>query len=231
MTTTAQGATLVTPDPSFATIEGGQSNIFPIGSSASSIPIYQQVFGSSLFTQGPILISSFAFRANGGESPSVVQSINLASLQVIMSTTSAAVDSLSTTFASNLGGDQTVVINSVSGFSQPTTLTKSNGLTYDFDYVFTFSTPFLYDPSQGNLIFEIDNTYGSGSWFRQFDALISSTDQTSRAFQGSTSNADTFGLVVQFTYTTPTPEPEMLSLLFGSLLGLGALRLASSRRK
>lgn len=31
--------------------------------------------------------------------------------------------------------------------------------------------------------------------------------------------------------TLVTPEPEMLSLLFGSLLGLGALRLASSRRK
>jgi hypothetical protein len=193
-------------------------------------PRYQQIFGSSLFGTSPILITSFAFRADGTENPAA-QTINLASLQVIMSTTTAAVNSLSTTFASNLGGDATVVINSVSSFSQPGALVKTNGITYDFDYLFTFATPFLYDPTQGNLIFDMQTTFGAGTWSRIFDAVNNNTDQTSRAFQATAAGTGTEGLVVQFTYTTPTPEPEMLSLLFASLMGLGALRFASSRKK
>lgn len=226
--TAAYGATLVTPSPALVNTEGNFNNQFPIGGSNTPNVRYQQVFGSSLFGTSPILISSFAFRADGGQTPAAVN-INLASLQVIMSTTTAAVDGLSTNLALNLGGDQTVVINSVSSFSQPGTLVKTNGITYDFDYVFTFATPFLYDPTQGNLIFDIQRTFNAGTWFRAFDAVFA-TDQTSKAYDSGTPNTDSTGLVVQFTYT-PAPEPEMLSLLFASLMGLGALRFASSRKK
>lgn len=227
---TAYGATLVTPNPALVNTEGNVNNGLPIGFNFISPLRYQQIFGSSLFGTSPILITSFAFRANGNEIPAA-QTINLASLQVIMSTTSAAVDGLSTTFASNLGGDATVVINSVSSFSQPGALVKTNGITYDFDYLFTFATPFLYDPTQGNLIFDMQTTFGAGTWIRSFDAVDSTTDQTSRAYLTTAAGQDTNGLVVQFTYTTPTPEPEVLSLLFASLMGLGALHFASSRKK
>ena len=229
---TAYGATLVTPDPILVNTEGNSSSTRPIGLSVTPVLEYQQVFGSSLFGTSPVLISSFAFRLDVGYVPGPISPINLTSLQVIMSTTSAGVDGLSTTLASNLGGDQTVVINNPSGFSQPSTTVKTNGITYDFNYVFTFATPFLYDPTQGNLLFDIQSTFGAGFWNNAFDATLSNTDQTSTAFTTSgTPATSTLGLVVQFTYTTPTPEPEMLSLLFASLMGLGALRYASSRKK
>ena len=230
---TAYGATLVTPDPLLVNTEGNAASLRPIGSIFTPTLEYQQVFGSGLFGTSPILISSFAFRLDRGYTPnSPVSPIILNSLQVTMSTTSAAVDGLSTSLTSNLGSDATVVISSPSSLSQPSTSVRTNGITYDFDYIFTFATPFLYDPTQGNLLFDIQSTFGAGFWNNAFDATLSNTDQTSTAFTTSgTPATSTLGLVVQFTYTTPTPEPEMLSLLFASLMGLGALRYASSRKK
>ncbi len=74
-------------------------------------------------------------------------------LQIHASTTNRSATGLSTTFAENLGTNNTLV------FSGPLTWTTANlpglGNTRQFDYVFPFTTPFLYDPAAGNLLLDI----------------------------------------------------------------------------
>ena len=124
-------------------------------------------------------------------------------LQVDLSTTRAAPDGLSAIFADNLGADRTTVFN-----GQWTIATTNNGM---FDLTLNFTTPFLYNPSNGNLLLDVRN-FGGGtidvpnSIFVAFDAQNTAGDTTSRAYSGSlngvtltTGIADTLGLVTRFT--------------------------------
>ena len=166
----AKADTIVAP-AGFENVEGGADNSYPIGNSGINAVPYQQIFDASLFGSSPILISSFAFRADDIMPLASGNIIDLASLQVTMSTTSKLVDGLDTTIANNLGIDATMVINDTGGRKLSSDLSKDeNGITYDFDYIFAFDAPFLYDPDQGNLIFQIDATYGPASWITVFDA-------------------------------------------------------------
>jgi cell wall-associated NlpC family hydrolase len=79
----------------------------------------------------------------------------MSSVQITLSTTSSGPNSLSSTFANNIGPDETLV------YSGPLTLstnsTSSNGTTADFDITIPLQTPFFYDPSKGNLLFDLKN--------------------------------------------------------------------------
>lgn len=224
----AKADTLVAPVV-YENVEGSSANFFPVGRADFSASPYQQIYDASLFGVSPILISSFAFRADGVIGTADI--INLASLQVIMSTTSKLVDGLGATPTNNLGIDATMVINDLDGRQLSSDLSKDeNGVTYDFDYIFAFDVPFLYDPSQGNLIFQIDTVHGVGDWFTYFDATDSPTDGTSRGYLPPPPfpfSTDTIGLVTQFTFE-PVSEPSLLGLLGIGLVGAG---FAYKRRK
>ena len=111
-----------------------------------------QVFDASQFAgiNGPIRITQFANRPDAEPGPSGPR---FASLKVFLSTTTNAVADLSTTFADNIGLDNTLV------FSGTLALQTANlpgpGDTKQFDIVFPFTTPFLYDPAAGNLLIDV----------------------------------------------------------------------------
>jgi Ca2+-binding RTX toxin-like protein len=167
------------------------------------------VFAASEFAalSGPSLITEIAVRPDAIFGTPFT--VTIAAIQINLSTTGAAPDGLSLTFADNVGADDTVVftgsLSLTSGFTGPPAGPK------DFDYIIPLQTPFLYDPSAGNLLLEVRNLSGALA-FTAFDAQFASGDSVSRMFsnpfvgQDATSTtgfADTLGLVVRFTAIPP----------------------------
>ena len=205
------GLGVVTPVPSHAvieivvpngqaTIEGNSNNLAPF-SLASFVPSqrYQQVFAASEFAvlSGPQLITQISFRPDaefGGAFSSTIPDI-----QINLSTTSAQPDSLSMILANNIGPDDTMV------FSGSLSLSSADsgplGGPKDFDIVIALQTPFLYDPSVGDLLLDV-RAFSTGIT-TAFDSEFPSGDPTSRSVGPMVNSAvggtDTLGLVAQFT--------------------------------
>jgi hypothetical protein len=191
---------------------------------------FQEDFGSGQFLGigGDLLISQLAFRAAPDSGP-VNASISSASFS--LSTTPYAPNNggsntlLTDTFATNLGPDNTVV------YSGPVSLVSPGCTTSvcPFDIVVSFTTPFLYNPSQGKLLLYLQAT--------GFTATEGSLDAESFNFPPGGSVASLFGAsgdvsdtvntagdIVQFGYTlVPSPEPGTLMPAFVALLACVAL--------
>ena len=135
---------------------------------------------------------------------------------------------MSTTFASNVGSDDTVVFEGPLSLSSA--FTGPAGGPKDFDIVIRLMTPFTYDPGAGNLLLDVRN-FGGGTTV-QFDAEYTAGDAISRAYSGTGVDAatayetDTVGLITEFQFGGPTtPEPGSLALLAaGGVPLLGVLR-------
>lgn len=226
-----QAGTIVVPG-SDASTEGNTDNGFPfnISSNALASQRYQQVYASSAFGGGPILISGIDFRpdANVGHAFSTT----LSSIRIDLSTTSAAVDALSLTFANNLGADNTTVFGTAplsisSAFAGPA------GGPMAFDIHIEFTTSFLYNPANGNLLLDVRN-FGAGST-SQFDAEnpggVMSRISTFDSGGGSATAdfADGLGLVTQFDVSQGVPEPSTGLLMGGALAGVFLIGRARRR--
>jgi hypothetical protein len=147
------GKKAVVIPPVYTDVEGGG------GSSVLQHDIrLQNVYSSAIFPSGKVLkIRELRFRPSaifGGEF-----SATIADLQINLSTTQAAVDGLSATFADNVGTNDTVVFNGSvdvsSAFSGPAGGPKA------FDIVIRLSKTFRYDPAEGNLLIDYRNRSGS----------------------------------------------------------------------
>ncbi len=143
-----------------------------------------------------------------------------------LSTTKAQanLNSFKANFAANKGADFTQVFNG--------TLTANLQANNTFDLVFP-TAPFVYDPSQSNLLFDlVVNQAASGTGGAEF--LTTSGSQTLRAYQsgaGSPTFVDQFGLYTQFT-AAPAAVPESpTTVSFGLLLAFGAGFAAFKRRR
>jgi len=93
--------------------------------------------------------------------------------------------------------------------------------------VFTLSTPFLYNPSSGNLLLELHGTGYNGVGTGEFDvenyfsAAGSKVGELVNFTSGSPTGIQDFSdNVTRIGYTLVTPEPDSYALL---LCGLGAL--------
>lgn len=210
-----------------ASVEGNAALGYPlnIGFFNLSSQRYQQVYDASQFTlvPGGGYITAISFRVNGTLGPFTS---TLPDVQLDLSTTPKPPGGLSLTFADNVGWDDTVVYR-----HGPLTLSGSGGAKPNpFDVTITLTTPFRYDPSQGNLLLDIRN-FGGGQTV-QFDATSQYGDTLSRVFTdvsgvdaAMADGASASGLVTQFT--VEAPEPSTVALF---ALGLGAL-LRAGRRK
>ena len=173
---------------------------------------YQQVYGAGSFSGlGSITITDITFFNNNF----VPGSIAPADYTISLSTTTAAVDGLDTTFANNLGADNSVFFSGpLGGLIGPTNQFTITG------------TPFFYDPANGNLLVSITSD-GDGLEFSAFlDFLDSAPAGTfSRISSFDTSGvADTVqddtGLVTEFGYSSRTsavPEPGTATMLIAGV--------------
>jgi len=220
--TCARAGIVVVPS-ALASVEGNTNNGFPFNLDNFSVTSqrYQQVYASSQFPAGPLLITQIAFRPSAGAGAAF--SSTLPNIRIDLSTTSAAPDALSTTYASNVGADDATVFNGAlslsSAFTGPGAGPKA------FDIVISLTTPFTYNPGTGNLLLDVRNS-GAGLT-TQFDADNTFGSITSRVFNtdvnGATGTADSTGLVTQFTFGSGSPvvpEPHSVVLLVSGLVGL-----------
>jgi len=196
---------------------------------------YQQVYSSSEFASlgGPVTISAILFRPDGIVGNAFFAT--LSSVLIELSTTPVTPATLSTTFANNIGSNDTIVFNGPLALSS--SFAGPSGGPKDFDIVINLTTPFVYDPSAGSLLLDVRNFDGSrADRTGQFDSDATATG-TQRVFSTTDVNATTGtlggdgtqvgfndrGLVTEFEFTATTPEPSTFGMAILGVIGLIAL--------
>jgi hypothetical protein len=191
---------------SFAVVPSADTRV--MGSTTATNPFsqssvrYQQVYSASDISQSG-LITEIAFRPSGGgqsgQSPWMPTA--LTHVKVLLSRTGRAPGDLSTSFASNLGSDATIVYDGPWSFS--TSYTGPSGMPNAFDIRLRLTTPFPYNPAKGNLLLDIALT-SAVTGIPAVDA--DDTGETvSRVYAPDAaasvaSEADGKGIITQFTF-------------------------------
>lgn len=213
--------------------EGAYNSGFPFNTSLfrGGSMRFQQVYEAEEFAAlpGPQYLTTIAFRADGAYG----EAFNAATLdlRIDLSTTPLDADSLSPTFADNIGPDRrTVLAGAITLSSAAAALTGGTRL---FDVVLALTDPFLFDPARGNLLLDI-RSYGTTTT-TQMDAVNTRADGLSRVVArdayATVGAADTVGLVTQFTFQPqPVPLPPAILLLAPALAALAGLGRRGARR-
>ncbi len=120
---------------------------------------HQQVYGSNEFPTGAILIRELRFRPDRVHGSAFTTTV--ANIQINLSTTRRNPSALSSTYAQNVGSNDTVVFQGSlplsSQFQGPVNGPKA------FDMVVPLSQPFSYDPAGGHLVIDVRNFSGSSA--------------------------------------------------------------------
>jgi MYXO-CTERM domain-containing protein len=226
----ANATSIVAPNGD-ATTEGNSNNVSPFSAGwfgTNPTARYQQVYNSNQFAAAgsTMDIGAIAFRFASIVAAQTETDV-FPDVQIDLSTTAAAADGLSATFANNVGANNTVV------YSGPLTLvgTPLGDSPNPFNLVINLQKPFIYTPAQGNLLLDI-SIDGAGSFpLSALDADFTAGDGTSRVwtpFNGSvnssTGNVDTLGLVTEFLPPSGAPEPSTMAMGGLALVAAGLLR-------
>lgn len=202
----------------------------------SAIPSYraQQVTSASEFASlppGPKWITRIDWRLDG----SVTEATTYPAEKWIVrfSTTAKTPENLDFRFAANTGPDEQVVIEG------PVTLTSSNqgpiGGPKVFDYGVDLARPFLYDPSRGNLLFDLTVINGVGPL--NIDFVVDPTKTAGRTLEILALDVNALeansafrwgGDVIQYTMIVPEPTAGVSALagiLILSIVGRRRIRL------
>lgn len=191
--------------PRFADLEGGGGS----GSLFQNIRL-QEAYASSLFPQGPILITEIRFRPSGLYGSAF--SATIADFQLNLSTFAGQPAQLGATFAANVGTDDTEVFHGPLSLSS--SFTGPAGGPKDFDIIVPLTTPFLYDPSAGSLLVDIRNF--SGGNISRVDAGAAPDNRIRRMFRVGASTAtsgvgDNGADVLQISYSAALIPPYISS--------------------
>src|SRR5580765_3766726 len=210
---------------------GGQT-IFPFFATTNAAPSvrYQQVYSPKDFVSQvsapQYLITGMVFTAGSAFGPDTV---NIPSLQLRLSTSQHGPDALSTTFGQNVGLDEATVY---SGSLQVQASSSEWGMRINLQQ------PFLYDPTKGNLLLDVQNfqtlpTFPgqpSGQWYAA--TMTNMGDPSSSIWALNVNAANATRVTSESLYTkfliTPIPEPTSAILL---LVGCGLVFLVFSRSR
>ena len=192
------------------------------GSGVLRAPNYheQMVYGTAHFPPDiGLVITELRFRPDSFYGQAFTTTVE--SIQFNLSTTTRNPDALSSTFANNVGFDDTVVFNGALNISSQ--FTGPPGGPKDFDIVIPLSTPFLYNPAAGNLLLEVRNISGSSTASPLGGGSIPG-DAASRlggTLASPTGGADSAVEALQIVYTAtnqPPVPPQPLVLVRGPYL-------------
>ncbi len=219
----AQARTVVVPN-ALASVEGTVQTLFPFSCSPSfTSQRHQQIYPGAEVGSG--VITGIALRQDG-PGGSAFGRITIPNVTITLSTTIAAVDALSMTFADNVGADVTTV------FSGNLTLSSAacSSTPCPFDIVIPLMIPFSFDSSAGNLL--LDVTIPTCAQTTEFDAsstpwVVARAFTTISGSASPTANVTSSrGLVTQFMFRTeraPTLSTWGIAALVVALFGSGAL--------
>jgi hypothetical protein len=198
----------------------------------------QQVYSSSFFS-APISLTSLSFRAYPGASASVFSgnAFSISNLVVRLSTTSHGDETgntLSSTFASNVGANVATVYQGALSLA-----TAANGMgPQPFDYTINFQNAFVYDPSMGNLLLDVNvlgSVAGSGFGFLTFDTVNTVNDGIFSVVDinngaATTGTLSTAGAISLFGGTAVAAVPEPATWAF-MVIGFGLVGASARRRR
>jgi hypothetical protein len=205
---------------SLAAVEGNLNNAFPFNTGSEMR--YQQVYAAAEFGSDPFWIDAILFRPDSEFGDAFAKSYP--SVQINLSTTSAAPDGLSNTFAANVGADDTIVRSGLLTLSSADMV--GPGTTRAFDILIPFTTSFLYNPTLGNLLLDV-RTANSAGFATQFDAHNVVGDSVSRVFAfGATTpsgGTDSLGLVTKFQTSSVNAVPDPASSFLLLVMGIGSV--------
>lgn len=179
----AQTQTLVVPNGA-ATLEGNTSNQFPWGRGGSGLRL-QCLYDSANFTaqgvSGPITITSLAWRPDAG-TPRTWAATSYQTATIQLSTSPLDHAAASTSFGSNSGADATTVFSGPVAWGAGSSASPGPA---PFLVHVPLSTPFVYDPTHGDLNVDIDLPVQAFSGTQlQFDASTNAP-MASRVYLGS----------------------------------------------
>jgi len=224
----SQASSIVAPNAN-QNVDGDANNVAPFSAGlfgTGPSERYQQVYAASQFAAAGSTfdIGAIAFRLDANDAPGF-ESDTYPSIQIDLSTTAFGPNQLSSTFSNNIGADDRVAYNG------SLTLSGAGGQNPNpFNLIVNLQTPFLYTPSQGNLLLDIRVNQAGTGFLAALDATNGS-DFTSRVrsfndVNALTGTADTLGLVTQFSTPQGTPEPSALLLCACGMALLGLHRLS-----
>jgi hypothetical protein len=204
--------------------DNSTGNCFPFGCAYSGD--YQQVYTSSQFS-GPITITNLEFFNTQYDSGATA--MNSGNWTISLSTTSADWNNLSSTFASNIGPDNTQVFSG--NLAQP--------WAFGDTLAINLSTPYTYNPANGNLLMDVQVTGASapsGPIFFDTNGIGDLGTILGRVFcygcggiSGAVDNG--YGLVTEFsTNASAVPEPSFVFLLGAALPMIGIGQMLRRRR-
>lgn len=177
------------------------------------------IYDSSQFKalSGPAYLMGFALRPDAIAGPSGPKT---GDLKIYVSTSDRPISEITATMNDNVGADATLVFDGP--FDSSTASLAGPGNTRQFDIVYPFTTPFLYDPAKGNLVLDFQVTEGHGEALR-FDAVTGSpVVKNVFTIGSSTAQNGQFGVafVAQFTFE-PIPlvsiRPSQVEICWSSV--------------
>jgi hypothetical protein len=135
------------------------------------------------------------------------------------STTPKNPGELDSTYANNVGSDEVVV------YDGPGSMTTNNtgpaGGPKDIDYGIDFQVPFVYDPSKGNLLWDLTIIGGSSplsiDWTLQGEGLTSTLYGGAPEDTIAPNNQTSGGHIALFTFV---PEPSSCLLMLTAVVGV-----------
>ena len=199
----------------------GLNNIFPFGTDPSATPHYageyQQIYLASAFG-GPLTIAKIAFET------AFTKTVVSDTFTLSLGTTAASPAAPGNNYAANRKPDFTTVFSG--------TITDSATNTGFFDFIIPLTTPFIYNPANGNLLLDVNiisSSVSGGGLFQQF--VAGNDANVGRVFNlggtGAATAGPNYGLMTQFS---EVPEPATVSLVAMGL-AFGLRRWTTQRRR